>query len=67
MSARRLVPRLALSPEEAAESLGVSRSHFYSDIYPDLKIVRVGQRRLVPVAELQRWLDREAARVLEGA
>jgi excisionase family DNA binding protein len=63
---KRTVPRLALSPEEAAESLGMSRSHFYEHVFGDLRIVRVGQRRLVPVVELERWLDREAAKVLEA-
>ena len=42
----------------------MSRSHFYSQVYPDLRVVRVGQRRLVPVAELSAWLDREAMRTL---
>jgi excisionase family DNA binding protein len=67
MSARRTVPRLALSPEEAAESLGMSRSHFYEHVFGDLRIVRVGQRRLVPVAELEQWLHREAMRLLGEA
>ena len=61
---KRSVPRLALSPDEAAEALGVSRSHFYAEVYPDLRVVRVGQRRLIPVAELSAWLDREAMRTL---
>jgi excisionase family DNA binding protein len=64
MSGRRIVPRLALSPDEAAESLGMSRSHFYDHVWPDLRVVRVGQRRLVPVAEIERWLEREAIRTL---
>jgi excisionase family DNA binding protein len=64
MSPRRTVPRLALSPEEAAESLGMSRSHFYQHVFGDLRIVRVGQRRLVPVTELELWLQLEATRTL---
>jgi excisionase family DNA binding protein len=60
------VPRLALSPDEAAEAIGVSRSHFYAEVYPELRIARVGQRRLVPVSELERWLEREAMRTLEA-
>lgn len=62
---QRPVPRLALSPEEAAEALGMSRSHFYEHVWGDLRVVYVGRRRLVPVNELEAWLDREAMRVLE--
>ncbi len=64
VKARRPVPRLALSPEEAAEALGMSRAHFYEHVYPDLRVVRCGQRRLVPIRELDAWLDREAMRTL---
>jgi hypothetical protein len=53
--------RLALSPAEAAESLGVSRDFFDEHVGPELRIVRRGRRKLVPVRELERWLDREAA------
>jgi hypothetical protein len=57
------VPRLALSPDEAARSLGVSRDYFDAHVAPELRIVRRGRRKLVPVRELEVWLDREAARV----
>lgn len=63
MAARsRSVPRLALTPEEAAESIGAGRSFFYEHVLPELRIVRVGRKRLVPVVELERYLDREASR-----
>lgn len=58
------VPRLALSPDEAAAALGVSRDHFDEHIGPELRIVRRGRRKLVPTAELTRWLDEAAARTL---
>jgi hypothetical protein len=58
------VPRLALSPEEAATSIGVSRDFFDEHVVPELRIVRRGRRKLVPVRELERWLEREAARAL---
>jgi excisionase family DNA binding protein len=60
------VPRLALSPDEAAATLGVSRDYFDEHVAPDLRIVRRGRRRIVPVRELERWLDQEAARAVEG-
>lgn len=59
------VARLALSIEEAAASLGVSRDTFDRAIRDDVRLVRVGSRLLVPVAELERWLDRNAARILD--
>lgn len=55
-------PRLALRPEQAAESLGVSRSFFFASILPELRIVRCGRVRLVPVAELEHWLEDNSAR-----
>jgi excisionase family DNA binding protein len=59
------LPRLALSPDEAAASLGVSRDYFDRHVAPDLRIVRRGRRRLVPLTELATWLEREAARAVE--
>ena len=57
--------RLALSPDEAAACLGISRDFLDQHVMPELRIVRRGRRRLIPIRELERWLDREAARVLE--
>jgi excisionase family DNA binding protein len=53
--------RLALSPDEAAACLGVSRDFFDEHVGPELRIVRRGRRRLIPVRELERWLVSEAA------
>jgi hypothetical protein len=63
MMSARVVPRIALRPDEAAVSIGLSRSAFYSDVLPELRTVMVGRSRLIPVAELERWLDREARRI----
>ncbi len=49
-------PRLALGPAEAAASLGLSRDTFDSQVLPDLKVIRIGRRILVGVAELERWI-----------
>jgi excisionase family DNA binding protein len=57
-----LGPRLALSPDEAAAVLGVSRDYFDEHVIHELRIVRRGRRILVALAELERWLDRAAAR-----
>ena len=61
----RRVPRLALTPDEAAESIGVSRDYFEEWIAPELRMVRRGRRKLIAIRELERWLDREAALVLD--
>lgn len=58
------VPRVALTRQEAALSLGVSLSTFAEHIQPQLKLVRIGSVRLVPVRELERWVDREATAVV---
>jgi len=54
------VPRIAMSKQEAASALGVSIDFFDEHIVRDLRMVRVGRRRLVPIAELERWLDTHA-------
>lgn len=55
------VPRLALSPNEAAAALGVSRDYFDDHIAHELRWVRRGRRKFVSVAELERWLERSSA------
>jgi excisionase family DNA binding protein len=55
-------PRLALSPDEAAAMLGVSRDYFDEHVLHELRIVRRGRRMLIALAEIERWLDRTAAR-----
>jgi hypothetical protein len=59
------VPRLALTQTEAARALGVSTDFVQKHVWPELRIVRRGWKGLVAVAELVRWLERNAARTLE--
>ena len=60
---RGALPRLCVKPDEAAHMLGVSRDYFDEHIKPELRIVRDGSRMiLIPVAELVRWVERNAAR-----
>lgn len=60
------LPRLALTKAEAAMSLGVSVDFFDEHVLPELRIVRRGRRRLIPLVELQRWLDISAQRTLDA-
>jgi excisionase family DNA binding protein len=62
----RTFPRLAVSPDEAAEILGVSRDYFDEHVIGELRVVRRGRRILVALTELERWLDRAAARATVG-
>ena len=61
-----LGPRLALSPDEAAALLGVSRDYFDQHVIGELRVVRRGRRILVALGELERWLDRSATRATVG-
>ncbi|MEJ7567776.1 MAG: hypothetical protein WKF41_05880 [Gaiellaceae bacterium] len=60
----RSAPRLTLSPQEAADALGVSRDYFDAHVKPELRVIRRGRLVLVPVRELERWVDENAAKVL---
>jgi excisionase family DNA binding protein len=57
----RLGQRLALSPDEAAAVLGVSRDYLDEHVIDELRVVRRGRRILIALAELERWLDRAAS------
>jgi excisionase family DNA binding protein len=55
---------LAFSKAEASAALGVSVDFFEEHVMPELRIVRRGRRRLIPLAELERWLSENASTVL---
>jgi excisionase family DNA binding protein len=59
------LPRLALSVQEAAEALGVSEDFWLKYIADEVRIVRRGRRKIIPVTELQRWLDENGQRLHE--
>jgi hypothetical protein len=55
--------RVTVVPNEAAAMLGVSRDFFDEHIKPELRIIRRGSKTiLIPVVELERWVDHSAAR-----
>jgi excisionase family DNA binding protein len=58
-------PRLALSPDEAAAALGVSRDYLDEHIAGELRWVRRGRRKFVAVRELERWLESASALTLQ--
>jgi hypothetical protein len=50
------VPRLALTPSEAAAAIGVGEDFFSQHVRPELQLIRRGRKVLVPVIELERWM-----------
>jgi hypothetical protein len=58
------IPRIALDREEAAAALGMSLDSFERHVQPTVRMVRLGRMRLVPIAELERWLADHAERAV---
>ena len=55
--------RVTVMPNEAASMLGVSRDFFDEHIKPEMRIIRRGSKTiLIPIAEVEGWVDRSAAR-----
>ncbi len=55
------IPRVALTPPEAAAAIGVGPDFFEANVAPELRLIRRGRKRLVPVTELERWVTESAA------
>ena len=62
-SSEASIPRLALRVEQAAESLGVSTDYLREHILPNIKVVRNGRVKLIPVQQLEAWLDSAATQI----
>ena len=61
-----VLPRLVLAKAEAAEALGVSIDFLEQHVMPELRVVRRGRRRLIPIRELERWVEENAETLLPG-
>jgi hypothetical protein len=55
---------VAVTREKAAAALGMGLTMFSERVQPDLKVIRVGAKVLVPTAELQRWVEENAERTI---
>lgn len=71
-SGRKATDRLALSKAQAAEALGgISVDSFERHVMPHLRVVRIGESRharvVIPVAELERYLEQNAALPVGGS
>ena len=51
---------LTVRLREAAAMLSMSIDSFQRHVRPEIRTIRVGDMVLVPVAELQRWIERNA-------
>jgi len=60
-------PRIALTRAEAAEALGISVDSFERYVQPEIRLIRRNSIRVVPVRELERWVDENAAGALDGS
>lgn len=58
------IPRFALTPREAAAAIGVGDDFFTEHVRRELRLVRRGRKVLVPVSELERWIEDNAESVL---
>jgi hypothetical protein len=58
------IPRVALTPPEAAAALGVGPDFFDQNIRPELRVIRKRSKRLYAVAELERWAEESAEQIL---
>jgi hypothetical protein len=54
--------RITLGLDEAAHSLGISRDSFDRHVAPHVRIIYLGARKLVSVAELKRWAETAGTR-----
>lgn len=46
-----------VSRADAASMMGLSLRHFQRYVQPDLPVVRIGRRTLVPVIEVEHWIS----------
>lgn len=55
---------IAVSRADAAKALGMSLDSFERNVQADVRMIRRGRLRLVPVSELQAWADANAEKLL---
>ena len=58
------VPRIALTIDEAAAALAMSRDSFERHVMPDLPIIRLGRMRRVACSALEEWAGRAGERTI---
>lgn len=51
---------LTYTQREAASAAGVSLSFFQQHVLPELRVIRRGRRTMIPVREVERWVEESA-------
>ena len=59
------VPRITLTRAEASRALGISMDSFERYVQPEVRVIRRGRMRLIPLSDLERWADENAALTLD--
>lgn len=54
------IPALGLTIAQAQAALSVGDEFWREHVAHEIRLVRLGSRKIVPVSELQRWLDAHA-------
>jgi hypothetical protein len=67
LTADQVALRLAVTRAEAAAALGMSLDSFERHVQAEVRLIRRGRMRLVPVSELRRWLTENAERPMADA
>lgn len=57
---RTQIPRIALTPAEAAKALGCSEEFFRLHVDSELRWIRRGRKRFTPLAALEEWAEQNA-------
>lgn len=61
----KAVPRIALTRAEASHALGISMDSFERYVQPEVRVIRRGRMRLIPLRDLERWADQNVALTLD--
>jgi hypothetical protein len=59
-AASKPIEPVLLNVRDSCAALGVSWDFWREHIEPEIRVVRRGARKLIPVAELRAWADRHA-------
>ncbi len=54
----KVIKQLAVTPDEAAKLLSISRDTFDRHVRDKVRHACIGSRRVIPVVELERYLER---------
>jgi excisionase family DNA binding protein len=52
--------RIAYTRAEAAAAIGMGLTTFETRVQPELRVIRVGRKVLIPAGELERWVAEHA-------